>query len=358
MPGSSFGKLFSLSTFGESHGPALGVVIDGVPPLMPLTEADIQKELDRRRPGQSSVTTPRNEADQVEILSGVFEGKTTGAPIALLIRNTNQQSKDYSNIKDVFRPGHADFTFLSKYGIRDYRGGGRSSGRETAARVAAGAIAKLFLAKKGISITGFTRSVAHIQAQTVDFNVIESNPVRCPDPVAAEQMVALIEEAKTQGDSVGGVVEIVVKGCPVGLGDPVFDKLDAKLAHAVMSIGTIKGVEFGAGFAATLKRGSENNDAFTTKDGSIGTQTNHSGGILGGISNGEDIVLRAAIKPASSISKKQNTVDASGQATDIEVHGRHDPCICPRAVPVIEAMVALTLADCWLIQSAIEASKL
>ncbi len=357
MPGSSFGSLFKITTFGESHGVGLGVVIDGVPPKLPLDTQDIQIELDRRRPGQSSVTTPRNEADQVEILSGVFEGLTTGAPIALVIYNKNQQSKDYTTIKDVFRPGHADFTFHHKYGIRDYRGGGRSSGRETVSRVAAGAIAKKVLCKLGISVRSYTKSVGAISAQTVDFDEIERNIVRCPDPIAAVKMVELIEAARDDGDSVGGIIETIISGSPIGLGDPVFDKLDARLAHAMLSIGTTKGIEFGDGFAATLKRGSENNDAFTVSKQKISTETNHAGGILGGISTGDDIVFRVAIKPASSISKSQSTVSTQNIVQNIEVHGRHDPCICPRAVPVIEAMAAMTLLDCWLIQQTVSSGR-
>jgi len=358
MPGSSFGTHLHLTTFGESHGPGVGVVIDGVPPLIALTEADIQVELDRRRPGQSSVTTPRQEDDRVEILSGVFEGQTTGAPIALLIRNANQRSTDYSNIKDVFRPGHADYTFHHKYGIRDYRGGGRSSGRETAARVAAGAIAKKFLKSIGVTITSYTLSVGPIKADVVDLNEIERNIVRCPDPNKAVEMIQLIESARDEGDSVGGVIETVVTGTPIGLGDPVFDKLDARLAHAMLSIGTTKGIEFGDGFAATLNRGSQNNDAFIINGDSVTTATNHSGGILGGISNGEPILFRVAIKPASSISKAQSTVTVDNETEVIEVHGRHDPCICPRVVPVIEAMTALTVMDSWLIQQAAVAGRL
>lgn len=350
MAGSSFGHYFRVTTFGESHGPGIGVVLDGVPPLIPISTEEIQKELDRRRPGQSSVTTPRKEADAVEILSGVFEGQTTGAPIALLIRNENQQSKDYSALKEVYRPGHADYTFDQKYGIRDHRGGGRSSGRETACRVAAGAIAKKALQAYGVSITAYTKSVKDVVAQTINFEEIEKNPVRCPDPEAAQKMVALIESARDEGDSLGGVIEAVVIGCPAGLGDPVFDKMDAVLSHAIMSIGTIKGIEFGLGFGATLLKGSENNDVFISKQGEIHTQTNHAGGILGGITTGEPIVLRAAVKPASSISKTQQTVTTKGVAQDIEVKGRHDPCICPRAVPVIEAMIALTVLDRLLAQ--------
>ena len=357
MPGRSFGTHLHLTTFGESHGPGVGVVIDGIPPMLPLAEADIQVELDRRRPGQSSVTTPRQEADQVEILSGVFDGLTTGAPIALLIRNADQRSKDYSNIKDVFRPGHADYTFHHKYGIRDYRGGGRSSGRETASRVAAGAIAKKFLAAVGVHITSYTLSVGAVRAEIVDLNEIERNIVRCPDPVKAVEMIQLIESVRDDGDSIGGVIETVVTGCPIGLGDPVFDKLDARLAHAMLSIGTTKGIEFGDGFAATLNRGSHNNDPFVMDGDSVTTATNHAGGILGGISSGEPILFRVAIKPASSISKAQNTVTVDNEAEVIEVHGRHDPCICPRVVPVIEAMTALTIMDCWLIQEGIAAGR-
>lgn len=353
MAGNTFGTLFRVTTFGESHGPAIGVIVDGTPPGVDLSQDEIQFELDRRRPGQSSVTTPRNESDTVEILSGVFEGKTTGAPIALLIRNTNQQSKDYGNIKDVFRPGHADYTFFKKFGIRDYRGGGRSSGRETACRVAAGAIAKKILSLNGVSITGYTKSVADIESDTIDLSEIEKNIVRCPDPVAAKKMVTLIEKMRDEGDSVGGVVEVQIQGCPAGLGDPVFDKLDARLAYALMSVGTIKGVEIGDGFASTKKKGSENNDVFVSKDGKTGTETNHAGGILGGISSGEPILVRAAVKPASSISKPQSTVDKHNNHTTIEVHGRHDPCICPRAVPVLEAMCAITILDLYLVQKSI-----
>ncbi|NDC83019.1 chorismate synthase [bacterium] len=357
MPGSSFGDYFKITTFGESHGPALGVVIDGVPPLLTIEESDIQTELDRRRPGQSSVTTPRNEADCVEILSGVFEGKTTGAPLALLIRNSNQRSKDYSTIKDVFRPGHADYTFHHKYGIRDYRGGGRSSGRETAARVAAGAIAKKWLRSIGVSIHSYTSAIGTIQGQTVDLDFIERNIVRCADPLAVDSMIALIESARDDGDSVGGVIETIVSGCPIGLGDPVFDKIDARLSYAIMSIGTTKGIEFGDGFESTRRRGSENNDAFEPFGNSVRTVTNHSGGVLGGISSGEDIRFRVAIKPASSISKRQKTVTTSNNSEEIEVHGRHDPCICPRVVPVVESMTAITILDLWLAQQSIVAGR-
>ncbi len=353
MSNNTFGRRFTITTFGESHGPAIGVVLDGVPPMLPITETDIQKELDRRRPGQSSVTTPRSESDSVEILSGVFEGHTTGAPIALLIRNQNQKSGDYDKLKNVFRPGHADYTFFEKFGVRDYRGGGRSSGRETAARVAAGAIAKVYLATLGITITSYTVQVGDIVATERHLSSIESNIVRCADPQAALKMIALIESVKAEGDSIGGVVETVIQGAPVGLGDPVFDKLDAVLSHAVMSIGTVKGIEFGAGFGAARMKGSESNDPFTIRNGKVETTSNHAGGILGGISNGSEIVFRAAIKPPSSISKMQQTVNQSLEPTAIEVLGRHDPCICPRVVPVIEAMTAITFVDAILVQKAI-----
>lgn len=356
MAGNSFGDLFKITTFGESHGPAIGVIIDGTPPGLSISDAIIQKELDRRRPGQSDVTTPRKEGDKVEILSGVFEGKSTGVPIALLIRNTNQQSKDYSNIKDLYRPGHADYTFQEKFGLRDYKGGGRSSGRETACRVAAGAIAKIALEKEGIRITAYTKSVGNIVAETTDFSVIETNSVRAADSKAAERMSELIKSLRAKGDSIGSTIEAVIQGCPAGLGDPVFDKLDAMIAHALMSIGTIKGIEIGEGFASTTKTGSENNDAFTSKDGQISTVTNNAGGILGGISNGEDIVVRAALKPPSSITVEQNTVTKEGSETTVQVHGRHDPCIAPRAVPVIESMLAITILDRLLVQKSIRTS--
>jgi chorismate synthase len=347
MAGNSIGSLFRITTFGESHGKAVGVLIDGVHPNLPISEADIQKELDRRRPGQSSVTTPRNEADQVQILSGVFEGKTLGTPICLLIFNKDQNSKAYDSIKDLFRPGHAAYTYLSKYGIQDYRGGGRSSGRETAGRVAAGAVARKILALRGISIVGYTRQVGNIVAKTVDESFIEKNPVRCPDPVAAEKMMRKILSVKKDGDSIGGVVEVVVKNCPAGLGEPVFDKLEADLSKALMSIPALKGVEIGSGFSSSKMRGSEHNDEFykDKKSGKIRTKTNFAGGILGGISNGEDIVLRVAVKPPSSILKSQETVDTKGRKRTIKVEGRHDPCICPRVVPVAESMVALVIAD-------------
>jgi chorismate synthase len=352
MAGNIFGQLFRVATFGESHGVGIGVVIDGVPAGLELSVDDIQKELDRRRPGQSNVTTQRKESDKAEVLSGLFDGKTTGTPLAILIRNTDQQSKDYSNLLHIFRPGHADFTLFKKFGIRDHRGGGRASGRETACRVAAGAVAKKVLSAYGIRTTAYTKAVGSITAGTADLAVIETNAVRTADASAAAAMIQCIQNAQAEGDSVGGIVEAVTKGCPAGLGDPVFDKLDARLAHAVMSIGAVKGVEFGLGFDAARKKGSEHNDAFTEKDGAVHTSTNNAGGILGGISNGEDIVLRAAVKPTSSIAKEQATVNTQGHTETVAISGRHDPCLCPRIVPVVEAMINLVLADCLLLQKA------
>lgn len=347
MAGSSFGNLFTITTFGESHGRAIGVVIDGVKPNLDIDTKIIQKELDRRRPGQSSVTTSRNEADQVEILSGIFEGKTTGTPICMVIWNTDHRPEAYKRIKNVFRPGHAGYTYLAKYGIVDYRGGGRSSGRETAARVAAGGIARKLLAEEGTMIFAYTRRVGSIEAKETNLDQIEKNPVRCPDENAARRMERLISKVRDEGDSIGGVVEIVVKNPPVGLGEPVFDKLEADLAKALMSIGGVKGVEVGNGFAAAGMKGSENNDEIYSekRSGRIRTRTNNAGGIVGGISNGEDIVLRIAVKPPSSVKKQQETVTTSGKATTISVAGRHDPCTCPRVVPVAEAMVAITLLN-------------
>jgi chorismate synthase len=353
LAGNSFGQIFRITTFGESHGPAIGVVIDGVPPNISLDEADIQFELDRRRPGQSKLTTQRKESDKCEILSGVFEGKTTGASLAILIRNEDHRSKDYDNIKNVFRPGHADYTFLKKYGIRDYRGGGRSSGRETACRVAAGAVAKKILDQHNIKIIAYTLAVADIYAEKIDYTVIEKNPVRAPDMEAAEKMAARIDEARMNLDSVGGIIEAVVHGCPPGLGDPVFDKLNARLAFALMSIGTARGVEFGLGFDATKMTGSKHNDKFYMDGDKVRTTTNHAGGILGGISNGENIVVRLAVKPPSSIAQSQKTVSTEGESTTVEVKGRHDPCICPRVVPVVEAMIAVTLVDALFSQKTI-----
>ena len=352
MPGSSFGRILSITTFGESHGPAIGVVVDGAPPGLAIAIEDIQKELDRRRPGQSAITTPRAEKDRVEILSGIFEGRTTGVPIALLIRNEDKRSGDYDNLKNLFRPGHADWTYGAKYGARDWRGSGRASGRETAARVAAGAIAKKVLAAEGVSILGYTREIAGVRAVRVISAEIERNMVRSPDPEAAALMVARIEEAKAAGDSVGGIVEVVAAGCPAGLGDPVFDKLEALLAHALMSVGAVRGVEVGAGFEAARMRGSDFNDEPYTEAGRVRTRTNNAGGIAGGISNGMDIIVRIVVRPPASISRPQKTVDVQGAPVSVEIEGRHDPCIVPRAVPVLEAMTALVLADCLLVQRA------
>ncbi len=347
MAGNMTGHHFRVMTFGESHGRAIGAVIDGVRPGLPIDLSFIQHELDRRRPGQSKVTTARKESDEVEILSGVFDGKTTGTPICMIIWNRDQQPKAYEKIKEMFRPGHAGYTYLAKYGVSDYRGGGRSSGRETAARVAAGAVAKSLLAKMGVEIYGYTKEVSGIRARTFDAAVIEQNPLRCPDPVAATEMERLVLAMKEEGDSVGGIVEVLVKNPPVGLGEPVFDKLEADLAKALMSIGAIKGFEVGNGFEAARLRGSQNNDPMYFDDaaGRVRTRTNNAGGISGGISNGEDILVRIAVKPPSSIRKEQETVTITGESARISVEGRHDPCICPRVVPVAESMVALTLLD-------------
>lgn len=352
MASNSFGQVFRMTTFGESHGPAIGVIVDGVPPDLPLVESDIQFELDRRRPGQSKVTTQRKESDTVEILSGLFEGKTTGAPVAMLIRNEDHRSKDYEEIKNLFRPGHSDYTYWIKYGNRDYRGGGRASGRETACRVAAGAIAKKILHEHKINIVAYTLAIGGIYAKKKDFSVIEKNMVRAPDLEAAELMIQKVEEARKDCDSLGGIVEAVVHGCPPGLGEPIYDKLNARLAYALMSIGAIRGIEFGTGFEAAAMLGSQHNDKFYMDGNRVRTRTNHAGGILGGIANGEDIVLRVAVKPASSIAQKQQTVSKDFKAVTIEVKGRHDPCICPRVVPVVEAMIAITLVDALMMQKA------
>ncbi|RMF88572.1 MAG: chorismate synthase [Nitrospinota bacterium] len=343
--GNTFGRIFRITTWGESHGPAIGVVVDGCPAGLALSAADIQKELDRRRVGQSKVTSQRQEADRVEILSGLFQGQTTGTPIALLVWNRDADSSKYESIKHLFRPGHADFTYLAKYGIRDYRGGGRASARETVGRVAAGAIAKKLLAQSGIEILGYTTQIHTIRAEKFVPEEIERNPVRCPDPDAAQKMVERILEARKAGDSVGGIVEVVARGVPAGLGEPVFDKLDADLAKGLMSIPAVKGVEIGSGFAAALLFGSEHNDPFVRKGERIGTLSNHAGGILGGISTGEEIVVRMVVKPTSSILREQQSVDVEGNPVSLRVEGRHDPCVCPRAVPIAEAMVALVLAD-------------
>lgn len=346
MPGNTFGQLFRLTTWGESHGPAVGCVVDGCPAGLPLTEEDIQRELDRRRVGQSRVTSARQEADRVQILSGVFEGRTTGTPISMLVWNTDAKPSHYEAIKDLYRPGHADYTWDAKYGFRDWRGGGRASARETIGRVAAGAIARLLLAREGIRIIGWTAQLAELRAQVIDEDEIERNIMRCPDAAVAEQMIARVEAARRSLDSLGGIVEVRARGVPPGLGEPVFDKLDAEIGKAMLSIPAVKGVEIGDGFAVALARGSENNDPFVRRaDGRIGTATNHAGGILGGISTGEEIVVRIAAKPPASIAQPQPTVDRAGNPSTIEVHGRHDPTVLPRLVPVAEAMLALVLAD-------------
>lgn len=353
MAGNTFGTIFRVTTFGESHGPAIGCIIDGCPPQIDVSDMDIQNELDRRKPGQSSVTTPRKESDTVQILSGVFEGKTTGAPICLCIHNQNQRSADYSTIKDVFRPGHADMTFEKKFGIRDYRGGGRSSGRETACRVAAGAIAKKLLKKQNITCIAGTTQVGNIQATIFDPSMIETNIVRCPDVSVTNDMIELIETLSKGGDSIGGAVTLQIHGLPIGLGDPVFDKFEAVLGHALLSIGTIKGIEFGCGFHAITMKGSEHNDSFSSTNKTISLSSNHSGGMLGGISTGEIVNCRLAVKPPSSISKPQRTITNDGKETEVSVTGRHDPCICPRVVPVVEAMAAIAVLDMILIQKTI-----
>lgn len=347
---STFGKLLRVTTFGESHGPAVGAILDGCPPGIPLTAEVVQRDLDRRRPGQSAVTTQRKEPDRVELLSGVFEGVTTGASIALVVRSVDARSADYANLKDLFRPGHADYTYWKKFGVRDYRGSGRSSGRETVGRVAAGAVARLILGSVGAHVQAYTVQVGDIVAEKRDLELAEENPIRCPDLERAAEMERAILAARDAGDSLGGVVEIRAEDVPAGLGDPVMDKLDAVLAWGLMSIGAVKGFEVGDGFAAAHRRGSEMNDRMTPR----GFASNHAGGILGGISTGEPIVCRIAVKPPSSIAIPQKTVDVEGKERDFAISGRHDPCLCPRVVPVAEAMTCLALADALLRQRAIE----
>jgi len=351
--GSTFGRAFRVTTWGESHGPALGCVIDGCPPLLPLSEADIQIELDRRRPGQSRLTTSRKEPDRVEILSGLFEGKTTGSSLALLVRNEDARSKDYERIEDVFRPSHADYTQEVKYGIRNWKGGGRASARETVARVAAGAVArKLLTLDHGIEIVGYVHRIRDIAGDVDPDGVaradVEASPVRCPDPAASAAMVEAIDAVRAEGDSLGGVVACVVRGVPAGWGEPVFGKLDADLAAGMLSIPAAKGFEVGSGFEGTIGKGSEHNDPFIIRDGAIHTAANRSGGIQGGISNGESLLLRVAFKPTSTIRKPQQTVTRDGREVTMEARGRHDPCVLPRAVPIVEAMAALVLADHYL----------
>jgi chorismate synthase len=353
MPGNSFGELFRITTAGVSHGPGYVVIIDGCPPGLPLCADDLLPDLRRRRPGQSKIVTQRQEEDVPEIWSGVFEGKTDGTPISILIRNTDPRSQDYSEIKDKYRPGHADFTFDAKFGFRDYRGGGRSSARETVCRVAAGAVAKKLLALQGIAILGYVKQIGSVIADVPDpaavtLAQVEANPVRCPDPIKAAEMIALIEAVRKDQDSIGGICELVATGVPVGLGEPVFDKLKADLAKGLLSLPAVTAFEYGAGFAVATARGSENNDAFVPKEKRIGTATNRHGGMLGGISSGEPIVCRVALKPTSSLPRPQQTVTRAGEPTEIAVRGRHDPCLLPRFVVMGEAMLALVLVDHWL----------
>lgn len=345
----TFGHIFRVTTFGESHGAAVGGVIDGMPAGVDIDKAFLQSELDRRRPGQSLLTTPRKELDRVEILSGVFEGKSTGCPIGFIVRNQNPHSNDYDNLRNLFRPSHADYTYHVKYGHRDHRGGGRSSARETIARVVGGAFAKMVLRQLGVSITAWTKSVGNVVVEgdyrNFDFSQIEQNPVRCPDPEVAKRMGDLIMEVKAEGDTIGGVIECVVQGCPAGWGEPAFDKLHACLGAAMLSINAVKGFEYGLGFAGTSWRGSEQNDIFLP---GYTTATNHSGGIQGGISNGQDIVFRVAFKPVATLLREQTTIDLDGNATQVTARGRHDACVLPRAVPIVEAMTAITLVDAYL----------
>ncbi|TGE10142.1 chorismate synthase [Hymenobacter fodinae] len=349
----TFGTLFRITTFGESHGPGIGVVIDGCPAGLAVEVADIQAALDRRRPGQSDLTTPRKEADQVEVLSGIFQGYTTGTPIGLFIRNQDQASHDYSHIEHAYRPSHADYTYDQKYGRRDYRGGGRSSARETAARVAAGAVAQKLLEQHGIQVSSYVSQVGAVQVpvgyEALDLNLIESNPVRCPHPETAERMAELIRQTRDRHDTVGGVVTGVAKGVPVGLGEPVFDRLHAELGHAMLSINAVKGFEYGSGFSGVLLFGSEHNDEFYRDEADqVRTRTNHSGGIQGGISNGQDIYFRVAFKPVATILQPQKTLNNQGEEITLAGKGRHDPCVLPRAVPIVDAMTNLVLADMLL----------
>lgn len=354
----TFGNLFTLTTYGESHGPAVGGVIDGMPAGVEVDMAFIQHELDRRRPGQSDLTTSRDEADKVELLSGVFEGKTTGAPIGFLVRNTNHHSQDYESLRCVFRPSHADFTYQQKYGIRDHRGGGRTSARTTISRCVGGAFAKLMLRKLGITVRAYTSQVGDIMLDRdyhhYNLEEAERNALRCPDTVKAEEMAGLIREVKSQGDTIGGVITCVVSGCPIGMGEPEFGKLHAALGGAILSINAVKGFEYGDGFACASCRGSELNDVFVSKDGRVSTATNHSGGIQGGVSNGEDIFFRVAFKPVPTILMEQDTVDLEGNPTTVKARGRHDPCVLPRAVPIVEAMTAMVMADYILLDKTIK----
>ncbi len=348
----STGKLFTFTSFGESHGKGIGGIVDGCPAGIYLDEVFIQNELDRRRPGQSSLSTPRKEADRVEFLSGIFEGKSTGTPIAFLIRNTNQQSADYHHLKDVYRPSHADYSYQQKYGIRDHRGGGRSSARETAGRVVAGAIAKLVLKNIGVSIQAYTSQVGHIACtqsiEEVDWSQVESNSVRCPQKEVADRMISYIEELKGEGDSIGGIITCMARGVPAGWGEPVFDKLQARLAEAMLSINAAHGFDYGGGFQTVNLKGSEINDAFEYRNAKVATKSNYSGGIQGGISNGETIYFRVLFKPVATIAKQQDSLNSELRPVKLEARGRHDPCVLPRAVVIVEAMAAITLLDLYL----------
>lgn len=351
--GNSYGSLFKITTFGESHGKAIGVIIDGCPAGLEINEEEIQLDLDRRRPGQSKITTQRKEPDTCQILSGVFENKTTGTPISMVIYNQDQKSKDYSHIAESFRPSHADYTYQEKYGVRDYRGGGRSSARETAARVAAASIAKQFLSQFGIEFHAYVSQVGDLKLSKdyteLDLTKTEDNIVRCPDPEMAAKMIEKIDEARKSRDTIGGIITGVIKGVPAGLGEPVFDKLHAELGKAMLGINAVKGFEYGSGFEGVKLKGSEHNDEFIKTDEGIRTKTNHSGGVQGGISNGEDIYFNVAFKPIATIMKDQDSVDLQGKAIKVSGKGRHDPCVVPRAVPIVEAMAALVIADFYLI---------
>ena len=354
----SFGNIFRLTTFGESHGEAIGGVVDGMPAGIDIDVDFIQAELNRRRPGQSKITTSRQEPDQVELLSGVFEGKSTGCPIGFIVRNTNQHSQDYENMRNVFRPSHADYTYFQKYGIRDHRGGGRSSARITISRCVGGALAKLVLKQLGISVQAYTSQVGNIALERdyhlYDLSQTETNAVRCPDAEKAAEMEALITQVKGEGDTIGGIITCVIKGCPAGLGSPEFGKLHADLGAAMLSINAVKGFEYGEGFDGVTARGSEQNDSFCAENGRITTASNHSGGIQGGISNGQDIYFRVAFKPVATLLKEQATVDLEGNPTTLTAKGRHDPCVLPRAVPVVEAMAAMTILDHFMLQNGIK----
>jgi chorismate synthase len=355
----SYGKLFKITTFGESHGPSVGVVVDGCPAGLEITAEEIQQELDRRRPGQSNITTQRKEGDEILILSGLYENKTTGTPIAMMVNNTNQAGKDYSHLEHAFRPSHADYTYTTKYGLRDHRGGGRSSARETLARVAAGAIANKYLKQQGIRIASYVSAVGPIALtesyQELDLSQIDANKIRCPQPEKAEQMIQLVEQTRKNRDTIGGVITGVIQGVPVGLGEPAFDKLHAELGKAMLSINAVKGFEYGSGFEGTHLYGSQHNDEFYTDEaGRVRTRTNNSGGIQGGISNGEDIYFRVAFKPVATILQPQTSINDQGEAITLEGKGRHDPCVLPRAVPIVDAMAALVLIDFLLRQRAVK----